>query len=234
MDVADTGWTLNAVNEIEEIPDRFQGARRRMVDTQLRRRGILDERVLKAMEHVARHVFVPRESLSDAHADSPLRIGEGQTISQPYIVGLMTELLEIEAKHRVLEVGTGCGYQTAVLAELAETVFTVEIREPLLTPARLRLDGLGYDNIRFRLGDGHAGWGEFAPFDRIIVTAAARQVPPRLVEQMRAGSRMVIPVGSVTEGQVLRLVTKTTGFAIDIKDTVPVRFVPMTSNIEEA
>ena len=213
---------------------RFEDARRRMVDTQIRRRGIVDERVLQAMEHVARHVFVPEESIPDAYADSPLGIGEGQTISQPYIVGLMTEMLRLAPTHTVLEIGTGCGYQTAILAEMVKTVFTVDIREILHDSARTRLEGLGYSNIRFRLGDGYEGWGEFAPFDRIVVTAAARQVPPRLIAQMRFGGLMAIPVGNAAEGQVLRLVTKSSGLAIDIKDTVPVRFVPMTSNIEEA
>lgn len=213
---------------------RFEDARRRMVDTQIRRRGIVDERVLQAMEHVARHVFVPEESIPDAYADSPLGIGEGQTISQPYIVGLMTEMLRLDPTHTVLEIGTGCGYQTAILAEMVKTVFTVDIREILHDSARTRLEGLGYSNIRFRLGDGYEGWGEFAPFDRIVVTAAARQVPPRLIAQIRFGGLMAIPVGNAAEGQVLRLVTKSSGLAIDIKDTVPVRFVPMTSNIEEA
>ena len=213
---------------------RFEDARRSMVDTQIRRRGIVDERVLQAMEHVARHVFVPEESIPDAYADSPLRIGEGQTISQPYIVGLMTEMLRLDPSHTVLEIGTGCGYQTAILAEMVKTVFTVDIRPILHDSARTRLESLGYSNIRFRLGDGYEGWGEFAPFDRIVVTAAARQVPPRLIAQMRFGGLMSIPVGNAAEGQVLRLVTKSSGLAIDIKDTVPVRFVPMTSNIEEA
>ena len=210
--------------------DRWESARSRMVGEQIRGRGVRDERVLDAMGRVPRHEFVPPSSVAGAYEDTPLQIVDGQTISQPYIVGLMTEMLRIGGEDRVLEVGTGSGYQTAVLAELAGTTFTVEIREELARGARLTLEDLGYTNIDFRIGDGHAGWPEAAPFDCIVVTAGAGSIPPKLVEQLRAGGRIVIPVGDTVRGQILQLVTKQSDEGIDIEDTVPVRFVPMISS----
>ena len=210
--------------------DRWESARIRMVDEQIRGRGVRDERVLDAMRRVPRHELVPPSSLTRAYEDTPLQIGEGQTISQPYIVGLMTEMLRVGADDRVLEVGTGSGYQTAVLAELARTTFTVEIREELARRARLNLEKLGFTNIDFRIGDGYAGWPEAASFDCIVVTAGAEGIPPKLVAQLRPGGRMVIPVGDTLRGQILQLVTKQSDEAIDTKDTVPVRFVPMISS----
>ncbi len=210
--------------------DQWESARCRMVGEQIRARGVRDERVLDAMRRVPRHEFVPSSSLTSAYEDTPLQIEDGQTISQPYIVGLMSEMLRVGAEDRVLEVGTGSGYQTAVLAKLARMTFTVEIREELARGARLNLEKLGFTNIDFRIGDGYAGWPAAAPFDCIVVTAGADSIPPKLVAQLRAGGRMVIPVGDTLHGQILQLVTKQSDEAIDIKDTVPVRFVPMISS----
>ncbi len=201
-----------------------------MVDEQIRGRGVRDRRVLDAMRRVPRHEFVGSASIGSAYDDKPLGIGDGQTISQPYIVGLMTEMLRTGPADTVLEVGTGSGYQTAVLAEIVRTVYTVEIRAVLARSARLTLESFGYSNVCFRFGDGYDGWPDRSPFDGIVVTAGAVSVPPKLVEQLRTGGRMVIPVGDATRGQTLQLVAKESDEAIDIKDTVPVRFVPMISN----
>jgi protein-L-isoaspartate(D-aspartate) O-methyltransferase len=166
-----------------------------MVETQIRPRGVSDPAVLQAMERVPRHVFVPPEYVHQAYADYPLPIGRGQTISQPYIVALMTEMLHLSPESSVLEVGTGCGYQAAVLAEIARQVYTVEIIADLAEEAGRRLAELGYANVHVRHGDGYDGWPEYAPYDGIIVTAAAPEVPPPLVEQLADGGRLVIPVG---------------------------------------
>ena len=214
----------------EQNQDRWVASRHRMVDEQIRGRGVRDGRVLDAMRRVPRHEFVGSASIGSAHDDTPLGIGDGQTISQPYIVGLMTEMLRTGPADTVLEVGTGSGYQTAVLAEIARTVYTVEIRAGLARTARLTLESFAYSNVCFRIGDGYDGWPDRAPFDGIVVTAAAVSVPPKLVEQLRTGGRMVIPVGDATGGQTLQLVAKESDEAIDIKDTVPVRFVPMISS----
>jgi protein-L-isoaspartate(D-aspartate) O-methyltransferase len=175
--------------------DQFAAARDRMVEQQIRARGVADPRVLAALRQVPRHRFVPEHLWSQAYADYPLPIGEDQTISQPYIVGLMTEILELKETDRVLEVGTGSGYQAAVLAELAAAVFSIDRRGALADQARLILDSLGYRNIRIRVGDGTLGWPEEAPFDGILVTAGAPQVPRPLVEQLAVRGRLVIPVG---------------------------------------
>src|SRR3954468_18467041 len=169
-------------------------ARLRMVAEQIRARGIRDERVLDAMARVPRDRFVPPALREEAHEDHPVAIGHGQTISQPYIVAYMTEALRLEPGHRVLEVGTGCGYQTAVLAELARDVYSIEVIAPLAERARQTLDSLGYANVRIRVGDGHEGWPEFAPYDRILVAAAAESVPPTLVDQLADTGILVIPV----------------------------------------
>ncbi|MBI4495969.1 MAG: protein-L-isoaspartate(D-aspartate) O-methyltransferase [Deltaproteobacteria bacterium] len=174
----------------------FEGERRNMVEEQLRRRGISDPRVLQAMEKVPRHLFVPPGYEAAAYEDHPLPIGGGQTISQPYIVAIMTQLLELKGSERVLEIGTGSGYQTAVLAELARSVFTIERLPELLHQSRTVLQRLGYTNIFFRSGDGSLGWPEVAPFDGIVVTAGAPEVPEVLKNQLGEGRRLVIPVGS--------------------------------------
>ena len=195
-----------------------------MTETQIRARGVRDPAVLAAMAKVPRHLFVPEGLRRRAYADEPLPIGEGQTISQPYIVAYMTEALALRGGEEVLEVGTGSGYQTAVLAEIAGTVFTVEIVEKLALRARVALDALGYSNVRYRVGDGSAGWAEEAPFDAIMVTAAAAQMPEKLEDQLAVGGRMIVPVG--TDSQELVLVRRgKTGIKRD--SLLAVRFVPL-------
>jgi protein-L-isoaspartate(D-aspartate) O-methyltransferase len=195
-----------------------------MTDSQIRARGVRDPLVLAAMDRVPRHLFVPESLRAHAYADEPLPIGEGQTISQPYIVAYMTEALGLGGGEKVLEVGTGSGYQTAVLAEIAAEVWTIEIVEKLSLRARAILDGLGYANISFRVGDGGAGWPEAAPFDAIMVTAAAAEIPRSLEDQLVGGGRMIIPVG--TDLQELVLVSRReTGFERERR--LAVRFVPL-------
>ena len=205
-------------------PD-WTAERRRMVDEQLRARDIRHPRVLDAMLTVPRHLFVPEPQRAGAYDDSPLPIGHGQTISQPYIVAFMTEALDIAPSHRVLEIGTGSGYQAAVLGTLAKEVFTIEIVPPLAERARETLSALGYRNIHVRAGNGYLGWPEHAPFDRIMVTAAPDDVPPALLEQLKVDGLMAIPVGTVT--QELRILRRTATGTETLR-TLPVRFVPMT------
>lgn len=198
--------------------------REEMVALQIKNRGITDKRVLEAMTRVERHLFVPTNLHSVAYQDRPLPIGYKQTISQPYIVAYMTELAQLQSGAQVLEIGTGSGYQAAILAEIVKKVYTIEIIKPLADSARLRLQELGYENISVKFGDGYKGWPEYAPFDAIIVTAAPVQIPEQLLEQLKVGGRMVVPLGSVF--QELYLITRTkSGF--DKKSITPVRFVPM-------
>lgn len=204
--------------------DPYRSERLRMVEDQIRRRGVKDPRVLEAMENVPRHLFVLPQDLHFAYADTPMPIGHGQTISQPYIVALMTEILELEPAHRVLEIGTGSGYQAAVLSLLAREVFTIESLSTLGAEAAKRLESLGCANVRVRIGDGYAGWPEEAPFDAVIVTAAPESVPPTLVEQLKDGGRMAIPVGM--HFQELFLIRKRGGGTTQDK-IADVRFVPM-------
>ena len=199
-------------------------ARARMVADQIRARGVRDPRVLSAVTRVPRELFLPEAKRDEAYEDRPVPIGFGQTISQPYIVAYMTEALKVEPSHRVLEIGTGCGYQTAVLAELALEVYSIELIDVLAERARRRLDGLGYTNVQVRAGDGHAGWPEQAPFDRILAAAAPAEVPAALIEQLVDGGILVIPVG--TGDQELRVLQKHGG-RIELLSTLPVRFVPM-------
>ncbi len=217
--------------------DDFDRARRQMVDeiAALARetaaetgRPILDARVITVLGSVPRHRFVPAEAQRAAYANRPLPIGHGQTISQPYIVALMTDLMRVRPEHTVLEVGTGSGYQAAILAELAHTVCTIEIIEPLARQAEERLRGLGYARVRTRSGDGYYGWEDCGPFDAIIVTAAASHVPPPLVKQLKPGGRMVIPVGAPFLAQHLMLVEKNPDGTIVSRQVLPVRFVPLT------
>lgn len=203
----------------------FKIMREKMVETQIKARGIKDPRVLSAMLKVERHRFVLEEYLNAAYSDQPLPIGEGQTISQPYIVALMTELLELKGEEKVLEIGTGSGYQAAILAELAKEVYSIEIIEPLASSAEKRLRQLGYQNINVKVGDGYLGWPEVAPFDAIIVTAAPDHIPKPLLEQLKEGGRMVVPVGTYT--QELKKIVKRSG-KIETADVIPVVFVPMT------
>jgi protein-L-isoaspartate(D-aspartate) O-methyltransferase len=213
-----------------ERGDEYASERARMVTEQIAAREIRDPRVLAAMRAVPRHEFVPEALRGRAYADRPLPIGEGQTISQPYIVALMTELASVAPGARVLEIGTGSGYQAAVLAELAGQVYTIEIVEPLAEQAREVLERLGYENIQFRVGDGYRGWPEATPFDAILVTAAPPRVPEPLKEQLAVGGRIVIPVGE--HYQSLRVITRTaSGF--EERDVASVRFVPMTGEAQE-
>jgi len=211
---------------VEDAPrPDYAEQRQRMVAEQIASRGISDDRVLAALRRVPRHEFVPEVHRHAAYRDGPLPIGHEQTISQPYIVALMTELLEIDSAARVLEVGTGSGYQAAVLAEIASEVYTIEIVEALAERARETLDRLGYEGVALRHGDGYRGWPEAAPFEAILVAAAPEQVPPALLEQLRVGGRLVIPVG---EGlQWLEVHTRTSG-GVEVERSVSVRFVPMT------
>ena len=188
----------------------------------------ISKKVLAIMDKVPRHRFVPDYESHGAYYNSPLPIGHGQTISQPYIVALMTELLAVEKQDSVLEIGTGSGYQAAILAEMVDKVYCMEIIEPLGTHAANLLSALGYSNIQMKIGDGHQGWPEYAPFDRIIVTAAASHVPQPLLDQLKPGGRMVIPVGGYALAQELVLITKSQDGKLHYKDVLPVRFVPLT------
>jgi len=208
-----------------EKVDLYRLARERMVETQTKARGIKDERVLKAMLKVPRHLFVDEALRDQAYGDFPLPIGEGQTISQPYIVALMTEALELKGNERVLEIGTGSGYQTAILAELALWVYTIERFPTLLERAKKVLKELGYKNISFKLDDGTLGWKEAAPFDAIIVTAASPDIPLPLVEQLAEGGRMVIPIGDEFSQTLIKGVKK--GGKLHTKALEPVRFVKL-------
>lgn len=203
----------------------FEAARVRMVSEQLRGRDIRDPRVLQAMRTVPRHLFVPESLRPRAYDDSPLPIGYEQTISQPYIVAFMTQALDVQPSHRVLEIGTGSGYQAAVLSALARRVYTIEIVEPLASRARADLARMGYSNVEVRTGNGYLGWPEHAPYDRIMVTAAPDEVPPALVEQLAIGGLMAIPIGTVR--QELRILRRT-ATSLETIRTLPVRFVPMT------
>ncbi|HEY8540098.1 MAG TPA: protein-L-isoaspartate(D-aspartate) O-methyltransferase [Steroidobacteraceae bacterium] len=213
--------------------DTFESARVRMVEQQLAARDITDERVLAAMRKVPRHRFVPPQEERYAYADTPLPIGEGQTISQPYIVALMTQLARPAPTDRALEIGTGSGYQAAVLAELVDHVYTIELEPTLAERARRVLTELGYENVTARAGDGYAGWPEHAPFDIIIVTAAPDHVPQPLIEQLKPGGRMVVPVGPVGASQRLRLIEKDSSGKIKTRDLSPVRFVPLRRDADE-
>lgn len=205
---------------------RFAVRRLRMVEEQLVHRGFRDDDVLAAMRAVPRHLFVPESALADAYADSPLPIGLGQTISQPYMVALMTSLLEVDARSRVLEVGSGSGYQTAVLAEVVGEVFAVERLAPLAERARATLARLGYDNVHQAIGDGARGWHEQAPFQGILVAAAADGVPPELLAQLADGGRLVMPVGGGRGDQVLTVVERD-GDALKERHDTRCRFVPL-------
>ena len=210
--------------------DRWTKQREAMVETQIARRDVRDENVLRAMRTVPRHLFVPEKYRAESYRDGPLPIGNGQTISQPYIVALMTEMLRVDSSSKVLEVGTGSGYQAAVLAEIVDSVFTVEIVEELAKRSNRIIDSLGYDNVIVRAGDGYMGWPEAAPFDAIILTAAAPRIPEPLVDQLKPDGRMVIPIGEFS--QELMLVTKSDTGMVK-KAVIPVRFVPMTGEIRK-
>ncbi|MFA4948221.1 MAG: protein-L-isoaspartate(D-aspartate) O-methyltransferase [Candidatus Krumholzibacteriia bacterium] len=215
---------------IREPSQEDRRGREQMVKDQIERRGVRDPRVLEAMRKVPRELFVGDADAEYAFYDGPLSIGHGQTISQPYIVAYMTEMLAIGSADRVLEIGTGSGYQTAVLAQFAAEVYTIEIVEELSVRAQELLREMGYSNIHFRAGDGSLGWSEAAPFDSIMVTAAPDRTPERLIEQLADGGRMIVPVGSYE--QYLELVTRRGG-AVERRSLIGVRFVPMTGDIQK-
>ncbi len=197
-----------------------------MVDDQLSKRGIIDTAVLDAMSTVPRHRFVSRIYRSMAYTDNPLPIGLGQTISQPYVVALMTQLLQVDRKHKVLEIGTGCGYQTAILSVLSKKVITFEVLSSLSTKSWKRLTKLGYKNVDFHCADGKNGWSKEAPYDRILVSAAPETIPEVLIEQLAPNGYMVIPVGSLYD-QFIHIITKDKNEQVHIKKSTPVRFVPL-------
>lgn len=211
--------------------EAYESLRERMVRTQIEARGVRSEQVLGAMMKVPRHRFVPNDLRGLAYIDSPLPIGRDQTISQPYIVALMTESLAPARMDRILEVGTGSGYQAAVLAEIVDTVFTIEIVPELAERSSALLDTLGYGNVLVRYGDGYDGWPEKAPFDGIIVTAAAPAIPVPLVEQLKVGGRIVIPVGETFQELEVHVKRET---GLELLFTLPVRFVPMTGKVRES
>jgi protein-L-isoaspartate(D-aspartate) O-methyltransferase len=206
--------------------DDFAARRQDMVRWQITARGIKDPRVIRAMETVPRHLFVPEVYQELSYGDHPLPIGEGQTISQPYIVAFMTEALALKPEDKVLEIGTGSGYQAAVLAELVKQVYTIEIIEPLGKQAQKTLDKMGYKNIHVKIGDGYKGWPDKAPFDAVIVTCAPETVPEPLIQQLKEGGRMIIPVGDTNAVQKLVRVIKKGG-RIETEAVMDVRFVPM-------
>jgi protein-L-isoaspartate(D-aspartate) O-methyltransferase len=223
--VASVAACDGAVADRQSSAPNWTAARMQMVDEQIAARDIKSPRVLEAMRRVPRHEFVPEAMRDSAYIDSPLPIGHDQTISQPYIVAYMTEALELDATHRVLEIGTGSGYQAAMLGELAKEVYTIEIVAPLAERARQTLSKLGYKNVHVRTGNGYLGWPEQAPFDRVMVTAAPDEVPPALIEQLKVGGLMAIPVGvGVQELRILRR----TANGVETLRTLAVRFVPMT------
>lgn len=209
----------------------FEEARAEMVENQLEKRGISDPRVLEVMRRVPRHLFVSRSLWDQAYADHPLPISEGQTISQPYVVALMTESLKLVGSERLLEIGTGSGYQAAVLAEICEEVYTLEIRESLAKGAEERLKELGYSNVQVRWADGYFGWEEHAPFDAIIITCAVNHVPPHLLQQLKDGGRLILPLGSTDYVQTLTLIEKE-GEKLIVTYIISVRFVPMIGEAE--
>ena len=221
---------VKTVNENQDMID-FAKARSEMVDSQMAARDIVDATVLDAMRRVPRHEFVPAHVQSRAYGDAPMPIGYGQTISQPYIVALMTQLAEPQPHKKALDIGTGSGYQAAVLAELVRSVHSIEIVEPLAVEAKQRLERLGYHTVQVRHGDGYHGWPSEAPFDIIIVAAAPDHVPPKLVEQLASGGRMIIPVG--TRYQNLLVVDKDDTGAVSQRNVAPVAFVPMTGAAEQ-
>lgn len=216
---------MRAGRATEIKPPNFAERRERMVREQIAARGIEDKKVLKALRRVERHKFVPEQYQDEAYNDYPLPIGEGQTISQPYTVALMTEILELDHNDKVLEIGTGSGHHAAVLGEICKQVYTIEIIEQLGNRARKVLSELGYNNVKVKIGDGYQGWKAHSPFDAIIVTCAPTRIPKPLQEQLAEGGRMVIPVGG-SFSQELVLLIKKEGTIIQ-KDIVPVRFVPM-------
>jgi protein-L-isoaspartate(D-aspartate) O-methyltransferase len=216
-----------------ESADSYLQKRLAMVENDFRGRGIREQRLLDVMARVPRHLFVEERLASQAYDDHPLPIGEGQTISQPYVVALMTEALRLRPGERVLEIGTGSGYQAAVLAGLVKEVWSIEIRKGLADRSALLLKELGYANVRVKYGDGYFGWQEQAPFDAIIITAAANHIPPPLIRQLKEGGRLILPLASTVYYQTLTLVTKKKGGELTVEQMGPVSFVPMTGEAQK-
>jgi len=212
--------------------DSFILERREMVEHDIKGRGITDKKVLEAIADIPRHLFVDKNLRKKAYEDHPLPIGEGQTISQPYVVALMTEALHLSSTDRVLEIGTGSGYQAAVLAEIVNYVYTIEIRKSLAEKASKRLKELGYKNIEVKYADGYFGWKEHGPFDAIIITAAVNHIPPPLIKQLRDGGRLIVPLGPTVYFQALTLVKKLRN-DLKVKQMGSVRFVPMIGETEK-
>jgi protein-L-isoaspartate(D-aspartate) O-methyltransferase len=212
--------------------DHYDLMRQQMVEQDIRGRGLKDPVILGVMGKVPRHLFVGAPLRNRAYGDHPLPIGEGQTISQPYVVALMTEALRLRPTDRVLEIGTGSGYQAAVLAEIVKEVYTIEIRKPLVDKAEKTLADLGYRNVKVKYGDGYFGWEEQAPFDAIIITAAANHIPPPLIKQLREGGRLIVPLGSTVYFQTLTLATKRKE-ELDVEQVCPVAFVPMAGEMQK-
>ncbi|MFP4563112.1 MAG: protein-L-isoaspartate(D-aspartate) O-methyltransferase [Spirochaetia bacterium] len=228
-----TGGRLSSQTGASGAFEERADERERMVERTIVRRGVDDPRIVRTMKKVPRHEFVPDDSKRLAYADRAIPIGHGQTISQPYIVAYMTELLNVEKGDKVLEIGTGSGYQAAVLAEITDGVYTVEIIRELAESARRRLERLGYTDVEVLNADGYYGWEEHAPYDRIIVTAAAGHVPPPLIDQLVAGGRIIIPVGGIYQTQNLTLIRKAADGEITTEQLLPVRFVPFTGEALE-
>ncbi len=212
--------------------DSHEKNRRRMVERDLKGRDIKDAKVLQVMGKIPRHLFVDASLEDRAYEDYPLPIGEGQTISQPYVVALMTQALRVRASDRVLEIGTGSGYQAAVLAELVKDVYTIEIRKGLAEKAERRLRDLGYRNVKVKYGDGYFGWEEHAPFDAVIITASANHIPPPLIKQLKENGRLIIPLGSTVYFQTLTLAVKKKG-DLELEQMASVAFVPMTGEVQK-
>ena len=220
------------ISLLHSASDPYLMKRQMMVEHDLRGRGIKDKKLLEVMGKVPRHLFVDERLRNRAYEDYPLPIGEGQTISQPYVVALMTEALKLAPTERVLEIGTGSGYQAAVLAELVKEVYTIEIRKALADTSAKRLRDLGYHNVKVKYGDGYYGWEEHAPFDAIIITAAPNHIPPPLIKQLKEGGRLIVPLGSTVYFQVLTLATKKRG-DLELLQLGPVAFVPMIGEAQK-
>jgi len=222
---------IPSLSPLNAAEDKFASARKKMVEGDLKGRDITDQNVLEIMGRVERHRFVDKHLQSVAYADHPLPIDEGQTISQPYIVALMTQILKLKSGEKVLEIGTGSGYQAAVLSEITDSVYSIEIRKNLAEKAETRLKELGYGNVKVKAADGYFGWEEYAPFDAVIVTCAANHIPPPLTKQLKEGGKLIIPLGSTTYYQTLTLITKIKG-ELDVQHISGVAFVPMVGEAE--
>jgi protein-L-isoaspartate(D-aspartate) O-methyltransferase len=231
------GWVVMfllmlGTGSLSAAGEGYEEKRRVMVERNLKARGIKDPKVLEAMGKIPRQLFVEESLRDDAYADHPLPIGEGQTISQPYVVALMTEAVRLRPGDRVLEIGTGSGYQAAVLAEIAKEVYTIEIRKRLAEAASKRLADLGYRSVKVKYGDGYFGWEEYAPFDVIMITASANHIPPPLIKQLKEGGRLILPLGATLFHQTLTLVTKEKGEP-KMEQREAVVFVPLIGEVEK-